>query len=240
MLTAKIHSLQSMGAVDGPGLRYTVFFQGCPLRCVYCHNPDTWDFQNGDIATVDQLLQKIQRCLPYLKGGGVTATGGEPLMQAEFVAELFRRLREEGIHTALDTSGIAPESSARLVLEHTSLVLADLKFTTEEDYRRLCGGSLDAVLHFLSLTRERRIPLWVRHVVVPGLTDSAEHARRFAEITAGFPNLERIELLPFHKLCLEKYRDLGIAFPLENTPAAQKNDITRFRSLLQACGETRV
>ena len=142
-LTGRVHSFQSMGAVDGPGLRYVVFFQGCPLRCAYCHNPDTWAFGGGQEVTVEDVLQKVRRCAPYIKkNGGVTLTGGEPLAQSGFAAALLAALKAEGFHTAVDTSGAASLADAEQVLAHTDLVLADLKFTTEEDYRRHTGGSL--------------------------------------------------------------------------------------------------
>ena len=142
-LTGRVHSFQSMGAVDGPGLRYVVFFQGCPLRCAYCHNPDTWAFGGGQQVTVEDVLQKVRRCAPYIKkNGGVTLTGGEPLAQSGFAAALLAALKAEGFHTAVDTSGAASLADAEQVLAHTDLVLADLKFTTEEDYRRHTGGSL--------------------------------------------------------------------------------------------------
>lgn len=216
----RVHSCQSLGAVDGPGLRYVIFLQGCPLRCAYCHNPDTWALAGGEEMGVETLLQKVRRCAPYLKQGGVTVTGGEPLAQAGFVAALFAALRAEGFHTALDTSGAGELEAARQALGHTCLVLADLKFTTEEEYRRYTGGSLEHTLAFLELTREMELPLWLRHVVVPGLTDGPEHAARFAALARRYENLEKVELLPFRKLCLEKYRALGLPFPLENTPEA--------------------
>lgn len=229
----RVHSCQSMGAVDGPGLRYVVFLQGCPLRCAYCHNPDTWEFGGGEEATVESLLQKIRRCAPYIKKeGGVTVTGGEPLAQSEFVAALFAALRAEGFHTALDTAGAGDKAGARRVLAHTDLLLADLKFTTEEEYRRCAGGSLAHTLAFLDLAREMGVPLWLRHVVVPGLTDGAEHAARFAALCRRYGNLQRVELLPFHKLCLEKYRAMGLPFPLEETPEAGPEHLRRLQEAL--------
>lgn len=213
-----INSFQSMGAVDGPGVRYVIFMQGCPLRCVYCHNPETWDPNGGTEYTVEEVVQKALRFRPYFeKEGGVTVSGGEPLLQWEFVAELFRRLKKEGIHTALDTSGIGDLEGASEVLKDTDLVLCDLKFSTEEDYNQYCGGSLNQVTSFLALTEQRRIPLWIRHVVVPGLTDSRESIEQIAEIAHRYSNLSKIELLPFRKLCMSKYEELGIPFPLADS-----------------------
>ena len=232
-LSGRVHSFQSMGAVDGPGLRYVVFFQGCPLRCAYCHNPDTWAFEGGQEVTVEEVLQKVRRCAPYIKkNGGVTLTGGEPLAQSAFAAALLAALKAEGFHTALDTSGAASLESAAKVLEHTDLVLADLKFTTEEDYRRHTGGSLAHTLEFLSLCREMGRPVWLRHVVVPGLNDGPEAAARLAALAKRYDNVEKVELLPFRTLCIEKYAALGLPFPLEGTPPAGKEHLAPFYEAL--------
>lgn len=227
-----IHSFQSMGAVDGPGLRYLVFLQGCPLRCVYCHNPDTWAFDAPSALRVsaEQVVRQSLRYRTYFKnGGGVTVSGGEALCQWEFVAELFERLHAEGIHTALDTSGIGGGCGARRVLEHTDLVICDIKFPTEELYREKCRGRLSEVLSFLRLTEEMNIPLWVRHVVVPGLTDGEENVRKVKELAKQFKNLEKIELLPFRKLCMAKYEELGIEFPLKDTEECTEGKIRELR-----------
>lgn len=210
----RINSFQSMGAVDGPGIRAVVFMQGCPLRCVYCHNPDTWNLE-GDEYSIEDVLQKVLRFRPYFgEKGGVTVSGGEPLLQWEFVSELFSRLRKEGIHTALDTSGIGNLEGAKEVLNHTDLVLCDLKFVAEKDYKQYCRGELKEVLSFLKLTEKMQIPLWIRHVVVPGLTDGKGQVQTIAKIAKQFSNLEKLELLPFKKLCITKYEALGIPFPL--------------------------
>lgn len=225
MRSCRINSFQSMGAVDGPGIRSVVFLQGCPLRCAYCHNPETWKLDSGDEYRVDEVMEKILRFRPYFEGGGgVTVSGGEPLMQPEFVSGLFRRLKAEGIHTALDTSGIGAGAGSGSscgegtegVLKYTDLVLCDLKFPTEEGYREYCGGSLETVLSFLELTEKLRIPLWIRHVVVPGLTDSPESVKNIAGLANRYANLEKLELLPFKKLCVPKYEALGIPFPLQD------------------------
>ena len=218
-MTGRIHSIQSLGAVEGPGLRAVAFLQGCPLRCAYCHNPDTWDFSGGTEITPQELARKLLRYRPYFRGkGGVTLTGGEPLAQAPFVEEVFRLLRAQGVHTALDTSCMGDLDAAARVLAHTSLVLADVKFLTREDYRRYCGGSLDRVWDFLRLTGQMGVPLWIRHVVVPGLTDGEAHIRALGRELRRFPNVEKVELLPFRKLCLEKYQAMGLPFPLEQVP----------------------
>lgn len=229
-MTGNIHSIQSLGAVDGPGVRCVVFMQGCPLRCAYCHNPDTWSPEGGTPTTVDELARRVLRFRPYWKnGGGVTVSGGEPLLQADFVAKFFERLHQEGVHTALDTSGVGRLDAAERVLKNTDLVLCDIKFLTSEDYRRYCRADMANVEGFLSLTAEKNVPLWIRHVVVPGLTDAPEHMRRVKAKAQSYPNFEKLEFLPFHKLCMEKYERMGIEFPLKDVPGMTDN---RLKELL--------
>lgn len=257
-----VHSLQSMGAVDGPGIRFCVFLQGCPLRCMYCHNPDTWlvEVHDTDGAapgvrdnsscmkrlgtpyTAEELVKKILRYKPYFaNGGGVTVSGGEPLVQAEFVTELFTLLHENGVHTCLDTSGNFPEDIKDIapigdkydrLLEVTDLVICDIKFTTEKDYRECTGGSLKKVQYFLDMVTKHAVPLWVRHVVVPGYTDSAEEVEAMADIARSYPTLEKIELLPFHKLCIPKYEALGIPFRCADIPECSKETIEKLNLLI--------
>lgn len=216
-MTGRIHSFQSLGAVDGPGLRFVIFLQGCTLRCAYCHNPDTWSLTGGTEYTVDEVVQKVLRYKTYLTAsGGVTVSGGEPLLQWGFVAELFRRLHREGIHTALDTAGIGDPEGAREVLLHTDLVLCDLKFSKDADYLRYARENMDMVLRFLQQTEELGVPLWIRHVVVPGLTDGETYILKIAELAARYPNLERLELLPFRKYCISKYEAMKLEFPLRD------------------------
>ena len=227
-----VHSFQSMGAVDGPGIRFVVFLQGCPLRCVYCHNPDTWKIA-GEEYSVDEVCEKIRRCQPYFgEEGGVTVSGGEPLLQWEFVSELFRKLRQMGIPTALDTSGIGNLAAAPQVLKYTDMVLCDLKFTTEEEYQEYCGGDLREVLMFLKLTEQMDVPLWLRHVVVPELGDCRARAAEAVRIAGEFTNLRRIEFLPFRKLCVSKYEAMEIPFPLAEYSECPEDLITECNELV--------
>ena len=228
----RIHSFQSMGAVDGPGLRFVVFMQGCPLRCAYCHNPDTWEPDAGIEYAAEQVAEKIRRYLPYLENGGVSGTGGEPLMQPEFVTELFCILKEEGIHTALDTSGVGDLQKAGDVLEYTDLVLADVKFLTAEDYRYYCKADFQKVIAFLDLVKKKNIPLWIRRVVVPGINDTKEHTIKLVDFLEAYPNVEKIELLPFRKLCLEKYETMGIPFALAQVPEMTEMETEKLREML--------
>lgn len=232
-MKGRIHSFQSFGTVDGPGLRCVVFLQGCTLRCAYCHNPDTWDPADGTECSVDEAAEKILRYRPYFAAnGGVTVSGREPLLQWEFVAELFRRLRREGVHTALDTAGIGDPEGARAVLLNTDFVLCNLKFSCAEDYQQYCGGTRDVVLRFLKQTEELRVPLWIRHVVVPGLTDGEECILKIAEEALRLTNLQKLELLPFRKLCLLKYRAMDLPFPLESYDECTEAEISELYRII--------
>ena len=232
-MECRVHSLQSLGTVDGPGLRYVVFLQGCPLRCAYCHNPDTWDPAGGAVMDTEELVEKILRCRPYFGAeGGVTVSGGEPLLQAGFVTQLFARLKQEGVHTALDTSGAGDLGKAPALLEVTDLVLLDLKFPTEEGYRQHCRGSLGQTEAFAALVAEKQVPLWVRHVVAPGLNDTLEDMAAVKSWAQRQPTLEKIEWLPFHNLCLEKYQQLGVPFPLADTPPMDREKLDRLIAAL--------
>lgn len=231
-MTGTIASFQSMGAVDGPGLRCAVFMQGCPLRCQCCHNPETWVPGEGTQTSVEELIARILRYRSYIKKGGVTVSGGEPLLQAPFVATLFRRLHEEGIHTALDTSGYGDLAAAREVLGVTDLVICDIKFTDEAAFESICGGQLSRVYDFLALTAEMRVPLWLRQVIIPGFNDNEKSIIQLKKQAALYPNAEKIELLPFRKLCAEKYGQLGIPFPLADTPECPDETIRTLQALL--------
>ncbi len=217
-VTGYIHSFESMGTLDGPGVRFVIFMQGCPLRCCYCHNPDSWSFSQQIPITAEAAAQKAMRYSAYWgKEGGVTVSGGEPLAQSEFVAELFQLLQQNGVHTTLDTAGAGSLARTEKVLLNTSLVLADIKFATEEEYRRHCGGSLTQLETFLQQTQQLEVPVWLRHVVVPGMTDSKEYLEKLLQIAANYKNTQKLELLGFRKICLPKYEALGIPFPLQDT-----------------------
>ena len=237
-VTGRVHSFQSLGAVDGPGLRAVLFLQGCPLRCVYCHNPDTWNTTGGTEMTAQAAAERLLRFRPYFQQtGGVTVSGGEPLLQWPFVEALFAVLQADGVHTALDTSGIGSPDGAARVLAHTGLVLCDIKFADEEAYQKHTGGSLHAVLAFLAQAERMNVPLWVRHVVVPGLTDGAESLRGVAKLARRFTNLQRLELLPFQTLCQSKYDALGIPFPLAAVPPCGEEAIRTARRLIDLPAE---
>ena len=223
-MTGKIHSIQSLGTVDGPGVRTVVFMQGCPLRCGYCHNPDTWDPNAGETVDTAEVFAKIKRFRPYFgPEGGVTVSGGEALLQPDFVRELFALCKNESIHTALDTSGCLWNEQVESLLDVTDLALLDIKMTTDADYREYVGCSLEKPLFFLGKLEEKGIPAWIRHVVVPGLTDAPENIRRLRELLKGFSCIRKVEFLPFHKICVPKYEKMGIPFPFDRFPAASKD-----------------
>lgn len=223
-MTGKIHSIQSLGTVDGPGVRTVVFMQGCPLRCGYCHNPDTWDPNSGETVDTAEVFAKIKRFRPYFgPEGGVTVSGGEALLQPDFVRELFALCKNESIHTALDTSGCLWNEQVESLLDVTDLALLDIKMTTDADYREYVGCSLEKPMFFLSKLEEKGIPAWIRHVVVPGLTDAPENIRRLRDLLKGFSCIRKVEFLPFHKICVPKYEKMGIPFPFDRFPAASKD-----------------
>lgn len=222
-----LSSVETLGAADGPGIRFVAFLQGCPLRCVYCHNPETWDKNGGENITATQLMAQILRYAPYFsKDGGVTISGGEPLLQGEFLCELLTLCKEAGIHTAIDTSGACSTKAARDALALCDLVLLDLKFVRNEDYLRYTGAGIKQSLETLRFCRELHKPVWIRQVIVPGLNDNEKDIDELAALIKredpALPEdsafIKKAELLPFRKLCLFKYDALGIPFPLRDTP----------------------
>ncbi|GHF12858.1 pyruvate formate-lyase-activating protein [Pseudolysinimonas yzui] len=205
--TGMVHSWELVTAVDGPGTRMTIFLSGCPLRCQYCQNPDTWQMRDGTATSVEEVLARIRRYSPVFAatGGGVTISGGEPLMQPRFVEEIFRGCRAAGIHTALDTSGFLGSRASDALLEHTSLVLLDVKSGLPGTYREVTTRELAPTIVFGDRLSARGTPMWVRFVLVPGLTDSVENVEAVADIVERWPTVERVEILPFHQLGESKW-----------------------------------
>ncbi len=218
-MTGRIHSIQTLGTLDGPGVRFVLFMQGCNLRCSCCHNPDTWECEGGSIYTPEEILKKVTRYREYFgKEGGITLSGGEPLLQAKFALELFELCRAEGINTCLDTSGNILTDDVKALLTETDRVLIDIKFATEELYKRYTGGSLARTLDFLALLEEKKIKTTVRQVVIPGLNDTKESISGLRNIIKDFTVVDKLELLPFRKICTVKYDSMNIPFPLASTP----------------------
>ncbi len=230
-IIGRIHSMESFGTVDGPGIRFVAFMQGCPLRCQFCHNPDTWD-PRGKCQyelTPQQLLDEVLRYRSFIRSGGVTLSGGEPLMQAPFASAFFDLCRTEGIHTALDTSGFYCSEAAFSVLDYTDLVLLDIKTMDPDLYPRLTGQRQDNNLRFLDELQRRGIRTWVRHVVVPGLTDNDDWLRCLGEHVARYSVVEKIEVLPYHTLGTFKYEKLALHYPLDGVPplSAERTQVVR-------------
>lgn len=233
-MKGRISSFQSLGTVDGPGVRCVVFLQGCPLHCACCHNPETRDPRGGTETDTEELVARILRFRAYFgAAGGVTVSGGEPLLQTEFTADLFRRLKTAGIHTALDTSGCLWNPAVEELLRCTDLVLLDHKYADAESYLRFTGEKKETAERFLDRLEERHIPVWLRRVVIPGQTDSEASVLQLKEIAAKHPCVEKIELLPFRKFCVSKYDELKMAFPLRDTPEPEEALMTRLRELIR-------
>ncbi|MBZ4663407.1 MAG: pyruvate formate-lyase 1-activating enzyme [Caloramator sp.] len=233
MLKARVHSIETMGLVDGPGIRVVVFMQGCKLRCAYCHNPDTWDRNGGFEITVDELLQKVKRYKIYFNhsGGGVTLSGGDPLLQPEFVIEFFKRCKEEGIHTTLDTSGYGIGMYDE-ILRYTDLVLLDIKHIEDVEHKKLTGYDRHGFLEFLDAVKKNNTKLWIRHVVVPGITDTEDHIRALADYINTIPNVEKVELLPYHVHGVNKYAELGMKYRLEGVEPLSKERLEQLKGIM--------
>ncbi len=231
-MVGRIHSFQSFGTVDGPGVRAVVFMQGCPLRCVCCHNPDTWDVSGGKEISAEELFEKIFRLRAYFgKDGGVTASGGEPLLQADFLCELFSACRKRGISTCLDTSGCVLNDAVDRLLELCDIVLLDYKYTAPEDYKKNTGMEQEKAELFLHRLQEKGKRTWIRQVIIPGLNDSTDSVKKLAELKDRYTCIEKIELLPFRKLCEEKYKQMGIDFALADTPEAEEKEVEKLKKI---------
>lgn len=234
-MKGKINSFQSLGTVDGPGIRYVVFTQGCPLRCGCCHNPDTWDINGGEEYTAEEIVNKAIKFKPYFRDkGGITISGGEPLLQAEFVSEIFSLAKEKGINTCLDTSGCIINDSVKKMLSFTDRVLLDIKYLDNEKYLKYVGCSLDKVVEFLTLLKEKDIKTTVRQVIIPTLNDNEESVIKLKELLKNYPNVDKIELLPFKKICQVKYDNLNIPFPFKDIDPPTKEKMQQLEKSLQS------
>lgn len=225
-----IHSIETFGTVDGPGLRFVVFFEGCPMRCLYCHNPDTWVPKAGQTHSAEALIGRMLRNIEFYRTGGLTATGGEPLMQLDFLIELFGLAKKNRIHTCLDTSGVtfheAPAYLEKIdrLLAVTDLVMLDLKHMDEAKHKELTGHGNKNILAFAKYLQKKGVPMRVRHVIIPGYTDDKEELAALGRFLKDFDNIEKIETLPYHTLGKAKYENLGIPYPLGDTPALTSKD----------------
>lgn len=236
--TGRIHSWDLSTGVDGPGTRFVLFVNGCPLRCLYCANPDTWHMRDGREATVDEVMAEIDKYREFITtaGGGVTITGGEPLLQPAFTASVLRRCKEAGLHTAVDTSGLLGTRATDELLADTDLVLLDIKAFEITTYRTLTGGELAPTLSFATRLDRLGIPVWIRYVLVPGWTDDPEAVDGLARFVAGLGNVDRVDVLPFHKLGASKYEALDIPFPLRDNPVPEPALTERVREQFREHG----
>jgi pyruvate formate lyase activating enzyme len=226
-MEGRIHSLETFGTLDGPGIRFVLFTQGCALQCQYCHNPDTWDTTLGNKMTVEEVLAEIEPYLAYYKnsGGGITVTGGEPTLQSHFVAELFKQCKSRwNLHTALDSSGFCEPSHVQALLRYTDLVLLDLKQMDSKKHVALTSQSNDRTLRFATYLSNQHIPMWIRHVLVPGLTDGEEELRDMGNFIRTLHGVEKVEILPYHQMGVYKWEKIGKKYPLEGvrTPTADE------------------
>ena len=234
----RIHSFESFSTLDGPGVRYVIFLQGCPLRCKYCHNRDTRDPNLGEIYTIDEVVEKIINYKEYMgPKGGVTVSGGEPLLQIDFVIELFKRLKDYGIHTTLDTSGFIDTTKLKDLLKYTDLVLLDLKEMDDEVHKDLIGVSNQKTLEFAKHLSDNNITMWIRHVLVPGITDSYEHLNKLKEFIQTLNSVEKVEILGYHWLGKEKWELMDEKYPLEGVPEASEEDVKRANKILDINGK---
>ncbi|MFC5034716.1 pyruvate formate-lyase-activating protein [Streptomyces sp. DSM 41987] len=230
MNTGRVHSWDLSTGVDGPGTRFVLFLSGCPLRCLYCANPDTWHMRDGQEMTVDAVMAEIEKYRTFITaaGGGVTITGGEPLLQPAFTAEVFHRCKELGLHTTLDTSGFLGSRATDDLLADTNPVLLDIK-AFDVAYRSLTGAGLAPTLTFATRLSRHGVPVRIRYVLVPGRTDDESAIDGLAAFVAGLGNVECVDVLPFHKLGAAKYEALDIPFPLRDTPTPSPDLVDRVR-----------
>ena len=238
-MTGYIHSKESFGTVDGPGIRYVLFMQGCPLRCLYCHNPDTWEIGTGEEITAEEVLTEFNKNRSFYKNGGITVTGGEPLLQVDFLIELFKKAKAEDIHTCIDTSGITynPRNKEGLdklseLMRFTDLVMLDIKHINTEKHKILTGAANENILGFAKFLEEKNIPLWVRHIIVKGYTDNPDELIKLGEFIGKLKNLKALDVLPYHTMGVNKYKEMGIPYALEGVEALPLSDAVKAKEYI--------
>ncbi|KNY26057.1 pyruvate formate-lyase-activating protein [Pseudobacteroides cellulosolvens] len=243
-LQGRIHSFESCGTVDGPGIRFVIFMQGCPFKCMFCHNPDTWDFNGGTLYTVDEVVAKVKKYLPYIKasGGGITVTGGEPLMQMDFIIELFKELKKLDVHTAIDTNGYVGSKVKKLeeLMGLTDLVLMSIKHINPDAHIKLTGCSNHNTLEFANYLSEIGKPLWIRYVVIPGFTDDFLSLFKLREFLNSLKNIENVEILPFHKHGETKWKKLKLPYNLDKAAIPNKFAVSKAKNLLKDESEGKI
>ncbi len=233
-IKGRVSSIQTLGTLDGPGIRFVVFLQGCNLRCGCCHNPETWELSGGKEYTVRQLADKCERYREYFgEKGGITLSGGEPLLQADFANELFKECHKRGINTCLDTSGSILNDGVKALLSQTDTVLLDVKYTSDGDYKKYVGCSMSAPLEFLKHLKEKNISTVLRQVIIPTLNDNAQNVERLAKIVRDNPNIIKCELLPFRKLCSTKYDNLKLHFAFKDLDEPSKEKMQELEDMIK-------
>jgi pyruvate formate lyase activating enzyme len=234
MLKGRIHSFESFGTLDGPGIRFVVFMQGCPLRCIYCHNRDTWDPSGGREYSVEEVVERIKKYVEYMRfsKGGVTFTGGEPTLQHSFVTKVFEACKKMDVHTALDTSGFVDVEKVVGLLEVTDLVLLDIKHAIDEKHRKLTGVSNEKIRRFALYLSDKCIPVWIRYVLVPGYTDSEEDLHFAADFIGVLKNVEKVEVLPYHSMGAYKWDKLDKDYMLKNIPSPTDAQVEAAKEIL--------
>ncbi len=236
----RIHSIETLGTVDGPGIRFVLFVQGCPMRCLYCHNPDTWDVNGGTEKTVEELLFEINKYKHYYgTDGGVTVSGGEPLLQIDFVTELFKELKKQNIHTCIDTSGVTFSESPSVMqkieelMKVTDLVMLDIKHINNLSHKKLTGQNNSNILNFARYLNRINKPMWVRHVLVPGITANEQDLKDLKAFLNTLNNVQAIEVLPYHTLGVSKYQKLGMDYKLASTEPPTKQQVELANKILK-------
>lgn len=243
-IVGRVHSIESFGTVDGPGIRLVVFLQGCPMRCLYCHNPDTWERSGGSEITVSEIISEYEKNRAFYKNGGITVTGGEPLWQIDFVTELFKQARALGIHTCIDTSGVtfSEKNTEKFdeLMRYTSLVMLDIKHIDSDKHKALTGVTNENILAFARYLEKKKIPLWIRHVVIEGYTDDEGDLARLGEFIGSLRNLAALDVLPYHTLGVKKYEELGLEYPLRGlSPLSKKQALDAKNVILTALRKKR-
>lgn len=238
MIKGRVHSYESCGTVDGPGLRFVLFMQGCPLRCLYCHNPDSWKMADGKEVDVDEVVEEIKKYRSYMRfsGGGLTISGGEPLMQKKFVREVLLKCREEGIHTAIDTSGIVDPEKVADVYDAVDMVLLDIKVFDENIHKTLVAQPWEMPLKTARYLAKIGKRVWLRHVLVPEITAKPELLHKLAQFASELENVEQVEILPFHKMGEYKWQEMGFEYKLGDTPSASRDEVTEAIEIFESYG----
>lgn len=232
-----IHSFESFGTKDGPGIRFVLFLQGCPLRCLYCHNVDTWDIKDRKmVMTPEEIIKEVLKVKGFIKSGGITISGGEPLVQADFVKEVFKLAKQENIHTALDTSGYIFNEKAKQALEYTDLVLLDIKHIDPDKYKVLTSVNLENTLKFAQYLKDIDKKVWARYVLVPGYSNDDRDLHNWAKYVSQFNNVERVDILPFHQMGGYKWKEIGKEYKLENTPTPTRDQVIKAVEIFKSYG----